>query len=74
MFDFPARASRPTRRFDGQGGSVETLSGSPTTLWCDPAISDGELTVTCDARVDVRIGDLVELPHQIDIQYPEDDS
>lgn len=61
MFDTPLKYSRPVRTFDGEG-SVETLSGTPKVLYCDPSIGAKNLTLLIDLMTDVRIGDIIEIP------------
>ena len=65
MFETALRYSRPVRVFDGEG-SLESLNrATPATLWCDPMVQGDSLTLTCDADEDIRVGDLVEVPHNL---------
>ncbi len=65
MLETALRYSRPVRTFDGEG-SVETLDrAAPLTIWCDPEAQSGNLVLTIHADDDLRVGDLVEVPHNM---------
>jgi hypothetical protein len=70
MFDTPVRHSRPARHFDGEG-SVETVHPDAGVLYIDPVVQDGKITVQFGADEDVRIGDLLEVPHNLFLKPQE---
>lgn len=63
MRGIPLTLSRPSRAYDGEGGFVETIA-APMTIFGDPAINDNETVLAIAADEDVRVGDLIEIPHQ----------
>lgn len=52
--------STPVRTFDGSDAHEEM--GTRKTLMIDVVPYEAQLTVTCDAKADVEVGDWIEIP------------
>ncbi len=62
--DSSVRFSRPRRTYDGEG-TQETLDNNWQKLYCDPKVNGNDLTILVNADEDIRIGDVVEIPHNL---------
>ena len=58
----PLRASRPSREYDGEGTGTR-LAAEPFTIFADPRVHDGQLTIVVDIEEDTQVGDFIEIPH-----------
>lgn len=65
MYDTPIQTSRPVRSNDQVGGSRVAMEETTRILWADPLIQDGEMAIAFHPEEDVRIGDLVAVPHNL---------
>lgn len=61
--DTPLSLYHPIKSSDGEG-SLETL-GPPVILFADPDVQGNEVAVTVLADADVRIGDIIKVPHNL---------
>lgn len=58
----PLTVSRPSRSYDGAGGFVEAID-APRTIYGDPKVNDNTMELTVAVDADVKVGDLIEIPH-----------
>ena len=64
-FNFPVDIARPTRVYD-QGATSETMPATGFwSLWCRPEINGAIVQIDCHGDEDVRIGDLIRLPYNL---------
>ena len=63
MLNYPVRHIRPTKQFDGEGSALQLTEVG--VLWSDITIQDNSPRLVVHAAEDVRIGDLIEVPHNL---------
>ena len=63
-FSTPLNRYRPTTVHDGEGGLVVAM-GDIAVIFTDPMIQNNQTVLQVAADEDIRIGDLIEIPHNL---------
>jgi len=65
MFNTPLEISRPLKHWDGEGTTTTINPASSFTIWADPVVQDEKTLLAMHAQEDIRIGDIIKVPHDI---------